>query len=44
MHYYSNCYNCGYFRKLKRADGSIRNYCDDKDCTVDPTDPECNYD
>lgn len=44
MHYCSNCYNCGYFRKLKRADGSIRNYCNDKDCTVDPIDPECNYD
>lgn len=40
----NNCYRCGYFRKLKRADGSIRNYCNDKDCTVDPTDPECNYD
>ena len=37
MHY-SNCYHCGYF-----PDGSIRNYCNDRDCTVDPYDPECNY-
>ena len=42
MHY-SNCYRCGYFRELRRKDGSTRNYCSDKDCTVDPYDPECNY-
>lgn len=39
----SSCYSCGYFKVLKRADGSSRNYCDDRDCTVDPYDPECNY-
>ena len=38
-----NCFNCEYFNKLKRKDGSI-DYCDDRDCTVDPYDPECNYD
>lgn len=41
---YSSCYYCGYFREEKRKDGSIRNYCNDKDCTVDPLDPACNYD
>ena len=39
----NNCYCCGWFKELKRTDGSIRNYCDDRDCTVDPYDPECNY-
>ena len=43
MHY-SNCYHCGYFREEPQPDGSIRNYCNDRDCTVDPYDPECNYD
>ena len=38
-----NCFCCGYFKKLKRSNGTIRNYCDDRDCTVDPYDPECNY-
>ena len=41
---YSNCYRCGYFRKEKKPNGSIRSYCDDRDCTVDPNDPACNYD
>ena len=36
----NSCFYCGYFRKEK--DG--RNYCNDRDCTVDPHDPECNYD
>ena len=36
----SNCYRCGYFREEKRPDGSIRNYCNDRDCTVDPYDKE----
>ena len=40
----SNCYNCGYFREEPQEDGTVRNYCHDKDCTVDPYDPECNYD
>ena len=39
-----SCYYCGYFRKLQRTNGSIRCYCEDRDCTVDPNDPECNYD
>ena len=39
----NSCLYCGYFRRLKRSDGSIRNYCIDRDCTVDPNDPECNY-
>ena len=34
------CYHCGYYRK--EEDGS--DYCNDLDCTVDPFDPECNYD
>lgn len=37
------CYSCGYFKEEKREDGSIRNYCNDLDCTVDPYDPDCNY-
>lgn len=41
---YSSCYKCGYFRELKRSDGKIRKYYNDRDCTVDPLDPECNYD
>lgn len=36
----NSCYNCGYFREFKRPDGSILK---DKDCAVDPYDPECNY-
>ena len=39
----SSCKSCGYFREEVRSDGSIRNYCNDRDCTVDPDDPECNY-
>lgn len=40
----SNCFKCGYFKKLKESNGRIRNYCDDRDCTVNPYDPDCNYD
>ena len=40
----SNCHYCGYYREEKQENGSIRCYCSDKDCTVDPYDPECNYD
>ena len=40
----SNCYRCGWFKELQRKDGSTRPYCNDRDCTVDPYDPECNYD
>lgn len=38
---YSNCCYCGYYHKEKRSDGSIRHYCNDRDCTVDPYEPEC---
>ena len=38
----SNCYHCGYFRE-RRSDGSIYNYCSDRDCIVDPYEPECDY-
>lgn len=38
-----NCFRCGYFKREKQKNGSIRNYCDDRDCTVDPYDPECRY-
>ena len=31
-------------KKETREDGSIRHYCNDRDCTVEPHDPECNYD
>ena len=43
MHH-TSCYRCGYFREEKKSDGSVRNYCNDRDCTVDPCEPECNYD
>lgn len=39
----NSCYYCGYFRKETRPNGSIRYYCKDRDCIVDPNDPECNY-
>ena len=38
------CFYCGYYKKETREDGSIRHYCNDRDCTVEPHDPECNYD
>ena len=38
----SNCFYCSYYRKEKRANGSIRHYCNDRDCTVDPYEPACN--
>ena len=40
----NSCKGCGYYYLLHRTDGSVRCYCDEKDCTVDPSDPECNYD
>ena len=36
----TNCFRCGYFRK----EGGTRYYCSDRDCTVDPNDPDCRYD
>ena len=40
----TNCHGCSYYRELKRSNGSIRCYCNDRDCTVDPYEPACNYD
>lgn len=39
-----SCFYCGYYKKEIREDGSIRHYCNDRDCTVKPHNPECNYD
>ena len=39
----SNCFHCEYYRDEHRDDGSIRHYCNDLDCTIDPFEPECNY-
>ena len=39
-----SCHSCGYYREEKRSNETIRCYCNDRDCTVDPYDPECNYD
>ena len=39
----NSCKGCGYYREEKNAIGQIRHYCNDMDCTVDPYDPECNY-
>ncbi len=44
MRHYDSCYKCTYFQELKRKDGSVRMYCNDRDCTVEPDDPDCNYD
>lgn len=35
----NSCHSCGYCKK----EGD-RYYCSDRDCHVDPHDPECNYD
>lgn len=40
----TSCFNCPYYKQLKKDNGELRNYCADKDCTVDPYEPECNYD
>lgn len=36
-----SCHGCGYYREEKRSNGTIRCYCNDRDCTVDPYEPEC---
>ena len=41
---HSACFPCGYYREERRPDGSLSCYCEDRDCTVDPYEPECNYD
>ena len=33
-----SCHSCGYCKKEED-----QYYCADKDCYVDPFDPECNY-
>ena len=38
-----SCHSCGYYRKEKYSNGTVRHYCNDRDCTVDPYDPECQY-
>lgn len=38
----ARCEYCGYYRQIKRKDGSIRHYCSDRDCMVAPCEPECN--
>lgn len=37
------CLYCSYYAEHKRPDGTTRHYCADRDCTVDPYEPECNY-
>lgn len=37
------CYGCSYFQELDYT-GKEWNYCSDKDCRVDPTEPDCNFD
>ena len=39
-----SCFYCGYLKEIKLPNGGTRYYCSDKDCTVDPNDPDCNYD
>lgn len=39
----SNCFGCGYHR-VKMAGNIPYHYCADRDCRVDPHEPECNYD
>ena len=36
------CHGCSYFKEMEN--GEIINYCNNKDCRVDPYEPECNYD
>lgn len=35
----TNCFGCGYLQKEEDA----CYYCNDRDCRVDPYEPECNY-
>ncbi len=39
-----NCFGCGYHRIMKDSKGNSYHYCNDRDCEVDPHEPECNYD
>ena len=38
-----SCFSCGYYRKEKSPDGSVLDYCHDRDCIVDPYEPECEF-
>ena len=39
-----NCFGCGYHKMEKDSKGISYHYCSDRDCRVDPHEPECNYD
>jgi len=39
-----DCFGCGYYKILKDNKGIPYHYCSDRDCRVDPYEPECNYD
>ncbi len=39
----TSCYRCGYLKKGHTKNGKTYYYCEDRDCTVDPDEPECNY-
>ena len=39
-----NCFGCGYHRLEKDKNGIPYHYCNDRDCRIDPHEPECNYD
>lgn len=39
-----NCFGCGYHKLEKDSKGTPYHYCSDRDCRVDPHEPECNYD
>lgn len=39
-----NCFGCGYHKVLKDNKCRPYHYCSDRDCRVDPHEPECNYD
>lgn len=38
-----SCFGCGYHKIMKDARRPYH-YCEDRDCRVDPHEPECNYD
>ena len=37
-----SCFHCGYCRKEKDEDSGTLYYCADRDCYVDPFEPDCN--
>lgn len=37
----SNCFRCGYLKEEKR-NGETVYYCNDRDCIVDPNEPDCS--